>query len=177
MPALKNPRWERFAANIAAGMQGPAAYAQAGFKGTSPKGLRTNASRLLAMTDVRERVNEITAEVVEKSKLSKQWVLDGLRENLERALQRKKVIGADGKPTGDYTYQGQVANKALELIGQELGMFVEHIVEDTTIKVISDKPMTAEQWQAEYGAPGEEPLKIGGGTSGSVGTGGKESLN
>ncbi len=161
MSALKRPKWERFAANVAQGLTLSDAFRQAGFSAKTPAAIGTNASRLLKRAEVRARVDELTAEFIEKSKLTKQWVLDGLKENFERAMQRVAVLDAQGNPTGRYTYQGQVANKALELIGQELGMFVEHVVEDTTIKVISDKPMTPEQWAAEYGTPGEEPLKIG----------------
>ncbi len=168
MPALAKPKWERFAAGVAQGLTLSDAFRQAGFTAKTPGAIGANASRLLKRAVVRARVDELTAEFVEKSKLSKQWVLDGLKENFERAMQRVQVIGEDGKPSGRYTYQGQVANKALELIGQELGMFVEHVVEDTTVKIISDRPMTPEQWAAEYGVPGEAPLKIGGGTTGSA---------
>jgi hypothetical protein len=35
------------------------------------------------------------------------------------------VRDAKGNPTGEYRYDGSVANRALELIGKELGMFVE----------------------------------------------------
>ena len=33
------------------------------------------------------------------------------------------VLDRQGKPTGEYTFQGNLANKALELLGKELGMF------------------------------------------------------
>ena len=36
----------------------------------------------------------------------------------------------DGKPTGEYQYQGNVANKALELLGRHLGMFVDRIAHE-----------------------------------------------
>ena len=37
----------------------------------------------------------------------------------------KPVLDKDGNPTGEYQYNGFVANKALELLGREIGMFVE----------------------------------------------------
>ena len=35
------------------------------------------------------------------------------------------VLDAKGKETGIYAYNGQAANRALELIGKELGMFID----------------------------------------------------
>jgi hypothetical protein len=57
--------------------------------------------------------------------LSKSWVLEKLRSNAERAMQAEPVLDREGHPTGVYKYDGSVANRALELIGKELGMFVE----------------------------------------------------
>ena len=50
-------------------------------------------------------------------------------ENVERAMQaepvRRKTDEGEEKVPGDYVYNGSVANKALELIGKELGMFID----------------------------------------------------
>ena len=43
-------------------------------------------------------------------------------------MQAKPVLDANGKPTGMYQYQGNVANRALELVGKEYGMFIEKTV-------------------------------------------------
>jgi phage terminase small subunit len=48
-----------------------------------------------------------------------------LVENVERAMQAAPVLDAKGNPTGEYRYNGGVANRALELIGKENGMFVD----------------------------------------------------
>jgi hypothetical protein len=45
--------------------------------------------------------------------------------NVERAMQAEPVIDAKGVPTGQYVYNGNVANRALELLGKELSMFVD----------------------------------------------------
>ena len=56
--------------------------------------------------------------------LTRQCVLDGLLENIEKALGRRPVkIGEEGKLV--YVYRGDVANNALKLAGNELGLFVE----------------------------------------------------
>lgn len=44
-------------------------------------------------------------------------------------MQAEPVLDSRGKPTGEYRYDGSVANKALELLGKHLGLFkdkVEH---------------------------------------------------
>jgi len=40
-------------------------------------------------------------------------------------MQAVPVLDKQGEPTGEYTYQGAVANRALELIGKHLGMFID----------------------------------------------------
>jgi hypothetical protein len=48
-----------------------------------------------------------------------------LRENVERAMQGEPVLDRKGLPTGEWRYDGAVANRALELLGKELGLFIE----------------------------------------------------
>ena len=38
---------------------------------------------------------------------------------------KRKTRDSEEEVRGEYTYQGSVANKALELIGKELGMFID----------------------------------------------------
>jgi hypothetical protein len=56
------------------------------------------------------------------------------------------------RPPGKYSYQGNVANKALELLGKEIGMFVGGREDDLamTLRVMIDAPPdeTREQWLA-----------------------------
>jgi len=40
-------------------------------------------------------------------------------------MQHTPVLDAKGKATGIYAYNGHVANRAIELIGKELGMLVD----------------------------------------------------
>jgi hypothetical protein len=46
-------------------------------------------------------------------------------ENANRAMQAQAVLDAEGKPTGEFRYNGAVANRALELLGIEIGMFID----------------------------------------------------
>jgi hypothetical protein len=121
MPVLQNQRWERFAWGLASGKTGDAAYIEAGYKRN-----KDNASRLKAKESVSARVRELQDEKVERFVLSRQYVLDAVIENAEKALGRKPVkIGKLGEEREVFVYRGDVANTAIRLAGIELSMFTE----------------------------------------------------
>lgn len=130
MPVLSNPKHERFAQELAAGKPADAAYVAAGFKPN-----RGNATTLKQKQSILERVSELlaereklhgqaTARAVERLSITKEWVLGQLVENANRAMQAVPVT-VGGAETGEYRYEGSVANRSLELIGKELGMFID----------------------------------------------------
>jgi hypothetical protein len=133
--SLRNPRYERFAYGLADGKPAYQAYIDAGF---AKAGAAQSASRLLKSqrAGIRARVAEILQErerigaagtklAIERTAIDKEWVIERLRENVERAMQARPVLNRAGNPTGSYVYNGAVANRALELLGKELGMFIE----------------------------------------------------
>ena len=73
-----------------------------------------------------------------RTEVSQDWVIERLVDNFERAMQVRPVTDARGKPTGEYTYHGAVANRALELLGKHLGMFDRD--NGVTINVRDDVP-------------------------------------
>lgn len=114
---LKNARHERFAQALAMGRSKCDAYADAGFKYHGG-----NAAALAKKSDIQKRVAELLAwgeksvdSSVTKAAISKEWVIDKLRSIAERCVEvaEGKKLDAAG------------ANRALELLGRELGMFVE----------------------------------------------------
>ena len=111
------------------------AYRDAGYTYV-PVRNRSAPAKLDKATDITARVAELLREreeinrksvalAVDKATVSKTWILERLKENVERAMTLKPVLDKDGNPTGEYQYNGFVANKALELLGREIGMFVE----------------------------------------------------
>ncbi len=93
--------------------------------GYSKRSAEVTASRLLRNAKVVAALQEAMAERAKRVKVKQEWVLEKLVENVERAMQVTEVLDRDGEPTGEFVYQGAVANKALELIGRHLGMFNE----------------------------------------------------
>lgn len=129
-----DPRIEPFARALADGKDTIEAYLWAGYEATADA--PEKARKLRVSKRVKERVAELihnevrrekvaTKKAAEKLSLTKEYVLSRLIENVERAMQAVPVLDKKGNPTGEYKYEGAVANKALELLGRELGLFVE----------------------------------------------------
>lgn len=159
MAALSNPRHERFAQELASGKSASEAYTLAGFKPSRP-----NASRLQHDDNISQRITELladreqihaqaTAEAIQRVSLTKEWVLERLIENAQRALQAEQAKNADGDVVGDFKYEGSVANRALELLGKELGMFIDRSMNENvnSTYVVSGEPVTdVDEWAAEH---------------------------
>ena len=156
MPILANARHEVFAQEIAKGTEAGEAYVKAGFKANGG-----NARRLKLDEAVKKRVEAILSErsmvhekglerAIERTALSKEWVIEGLIENVDRAMQAVEVKDHKGHGTGEYKYDGSVANQALNLLGKELGMFVEKSESHNFNHAISGDLPTDEQWEQEH---------------------------
>lgn len=131
MPALANPRHERFAQELAKGKSQSDAYQNAGYEPSEP-----NASRLTRNDKVAARVAELQERAVENVMLSREWVLEQLVDNASKA-----------KAAGDFG----PSNQALNLLGKELGMFVERTENVNIEHVVSGDLPTDEEWETEHG--------------------------
>jgi phage terminase small subunit len=114
VPALSNERHELFCQAIVQGKSRQESYVIAGYRPS-----KSNCSTLANKSEVRERIlelqNKAAAMAIDVAALntgiSKAWVLDCLKANVLKGLAEEKA--------------SSVANRALQLIGLELGMFVE----------------------------------------------------
>jgi phage terminase small subunit len=138
MPILSNPKHERFAQELANGVSATEAYERAGFARN-----RVSAHRLKQKPNIGERVGELlkqrehinaqaTAKAIEITALTKEWVI-------ERLMSFAKCADKDAASV-----------RALELLGKELGMFVDRHADVSAHYAISDKPMTLEEWAEKY---------------------------
>ncbi|WP_282609436.1 hypothetical protein [Pelagibius sp. Alg239-R121] len=147
MPGLKLVRQEVFADLIASDMQPAAAYEAAGYRAKEPaKQIR----KLLAKPEILARIEELKCglddagveaenrpsilfesrfEKLRRTRkgrpVDKDWIVECLVENIERSLGLKPLRDRNGRTVGSYSHQGSVANKALELLGRQLGLFGE----------------------------------------------------
>lgn len=111
MPILANAKHEHFAQLVANGQTAPKAYVSAGY---SAQGAAQSANRLLRDADVSLRVTELREAVaertIEKAAVDRAWIMTTLVDNAKRAAEAE-----DFGPS----------NRALELLGKELGMFID----------------------------------------------------
>lgn len=99
-------------------------------------------------------VAEIKAGMARRARrigLSADWVVSKLVEQVGRAMQAEPVTDVQGKPTGEYRYEGAVANKALELLGRHLGMFQDKI--KITVSLDDVRAMVRQALDARNGVP------------------------
>lgn len=133
---LKNAKYEHFAQLISNGDSAPKAYVLAGY---SEKGKEQSSSRLLKNADICERIHflrtikekhhaEAIKEAVYKSGVGKQWILEKLKKVVEIGMTEEPVLDKEGNFSGEYKSTNlAAANKALELLGSEEGLFIKRI--------------------------------------------------
>ncbi len=114
----------RFVEEYPVDQNGAAAAVRAGY---SASRARQSAWRLLRQPAIQEALGEVQDKLTKRSEANQDWIIEHLTENVKRAMQLEPVKDRGGKLTGEHTYQGNVANKALELLGRHLGMFTDKL--------------------------------------------------
>jgi hypothetical protein len=123
-------RQEKFAQLLAAGGRVKESYIQAGY--ADGHHAAQNANKL--KNKIRPRISFLEKQraadhakareaAIKESAVNKGWVLQQLRETVERAMEPIPVLDRHGKPTGVFRYERGMAIRALHLIGKELGLF------------------------------------------------------
>lgn len=107
-------------------------------------------NEMLRRPEIKHEIDIRLQELSAQSIVSSEWVRRQLKTVVERCMQQQPVMvakrGADGKmemvESGEYKFDSNGANKALESLGKHLGMF-----KDTTVITIESelKDMTPEQ--------------------------------
>lgn len=125
-------RQQRFVEEYLIDLNGKQAAIRAGY---SKKTAEQGAAQLLSNIKVAAAIDKAKAERSEKTQITQEYVLEGIRETLERCRQVEPVIDRNGVPVmcetaeGDvvpaYTFNAAGVYKGAELLGKHLGMFVE----------------------------------------------------
>jgi phage terminase small subunit len=82
-----------------------------------------------------DAVKKLIDKRSDRTEITQDWVIKKLVENVNRAMQAEPVYDKDGNKTGEYVYQGSVANRALELLGKHVGMFTNKEEGDYTVQI------------------------------------------
>jgi phage terminase small subunit len=132
MPPLRNLRQERFCHEYAKDQNGTRSVKAAGYRCTNDGSAAAASSQLLKSIKVKARIMELQGDQrralvqsAEQNLIDQAWVVNKLVSNVDRSMQAEAVLDKFGRPIGTYTYEGNVANRGLELIGKHLGMFQE----------------------------------------------------
>lgn len=133
MPALSNPKHERFAQLLFKGNTADDAYAEAGY---SPN--RQNAHRLTTNDDVVKRVSELQERSAHRTEIT----VAGITERL-------LAIATKGEAASDAALLA-VARASLMDAAKLNGLIVDKVKSEVETRTISDQPMTPEEWKAQH---------------------------
>jgi phage terminase small subunit len=133
MGRLTNDRHEAFAQHVARGSSAVEAMKAAGFRGH-----RQNAHRLMTNDDVQSRIAELQDRAAANTVITREWVIEQLVDNARQAKQQGDIAPA---------------NKAIELLGKELGMFVERTENVNINHDVSDEPLSEDEWATTHARP------------------------
>lgn len=103
------------------------AYVRSGYSATSPSIASACAMRLIQKPHVAAELRRRRENIEEKTNVTVEMVVAKLWENVNRAMKAAPVLDQDGNPIGVYEYKGQVANTALKILGDYLGMFTTKV--------------------------------------------------
>jgi hypothetical protein len=131
MAPLRNTKHERFAQGLAEGRSADEAYEVAGYKRN-----RSHASRLVAKGSIRGRVAELQGAAAEETQITIESLIGEAADIQRRATQAG---------------QHSAAIAALIAKAKLAGRWVERSEQRNTNAnyVVSDRPMTEEEWAAE----------------------------
>src|SRR5215204_5822036 len=131
-----NERQNKFVWHIIEGKSAKEAYIAAGYKARG-NSAETKASRLVRKGQVQDALARAREELAERTLITKGYVMQNLREVAQRCMVGVEIYDKEGNPTGVWQFNPQGANKALELMGKELGMFKDKLEHSGSLPPIS----------------------------------------
>jgi hypothetical protein len=86
--------------------------------------LHTEQLKQVVYSDaVQQRLKYLREALAEDWNVTRKYIIQRLKLNVERSLQMVPVYDSTGEKVGTFVYNGHVANQALKLLGQSIGMF------------------------------------------------------
>lgn len=101
--------------------------------GYSMKTAYRQGADLLQKTSIREAIEKAQAKRARRVEVTQDYVLSNLVEVVERTMQRAPVTDRKGEQVTDeegravWTFDAKSANRALELLGKHLGIFMDKV--------------------------------------------------
>lgn len=95
--------------------------------GYSAKTAQVQSAKMLSKAIISAALKEKMDERARKAEISAEYVLSSLLNVAERCQTAVPVLDKEGNETGEWKFDSSGANRALELIGKHLGIFVERV--------------------------------------------------
>lgn len=136
------PKQEAFVREYLIDLNGTQAAIRAGY---SAKTANEQASRLLANVSVAAAIQAALDERAERTNITADYVINGIREVAERCMVRAPVMAGSGKDRAQaidlegrhvWSFDAPGANKAFELLGKHLKLFTEKVEHTGNVTVI-----------------------------------------
>lgn len=95
--------------------------------GYSEKTAMEQGYQLLQKTSVKENIQVLMDKRSERTEITADYVLEGIRDLTERCIQATPVLDKEGNETGEYKFDASSALKGYELLGKNLKLFTDKV--------------------------------------------------
>ena len=118
------PKWQAFVLEYMADLNASAAAERCGY---SKSNAGTISVQLMARPQIKSAVSACHALRAKRSEITADYVLEVIRDTVERCRQAEPVKDREGNPTGEFKFDAQAVLKGAELLGKHLAIFTEKI--------------------------------------------------
>lgn len=122
-PVKLTPKEEAFVREFLIDLNATQAAKRAGY---SAKSARQTGSENLSKPYIQQALSSAMDARRARTNTTADRVLERLWEIVRRCMQEVAIKDHEGKKTGEYRFDGAVANQSLKLIGEHIGMFDDH---------------------------------------------------
>ena len=95
--------------------------------------INNKASLLFAKGYIKVRLDFLQKELAKENKMSKEWVLEQLKNIISKSSQNEMVIDKNGGNSGEYKYDSAGVNKALDTVSKMMGYYATEKKEVTLL--------------------------------------------
>lgn len=118
------PKQEAFAREYLVDLNATQAAIRAGY---SAKTAHVAGVRLLKDVKVAHLLSELQANRSKRTEITADYVLETIRDTVERCRQSEPVKDREGHPTGEWRFDSNAVLKGCELLGKHLALFKDKV--------------------------------------------------
>ena len=118
------PKWLAFVLEYMVDLKPSAAAIRCGYSQRSAWDI---SHELMERPQIKAAVDACLVLRAKRTSITVDYVLDVIRDTVERCRQAEPVKDREGMPTGEYKFDAQAVLKGAELLGKHLAMFTEKV--------------------------------------------------